>query len=280
MHADPPLGRNVLEQFGLRGDPTPLPGGSRPVYRVGDVVLKRLRSGSLEHDRSLDLAPWLAEVLASLHQVGFRMPRPLQTRAGRWLAEDNWTAWTYLEGQHATAQDVPACIDAIVALHRALDAAPKHPLLDHNQSVFGRADGACWSDAPGQGHPLLAPLLDALYALRRPLDGLAAQLIHADLNPENILIARGQAPGFLDLTPFWRPPEFAVALFANWIGPRRGDRRVLGAFAGVRAFDQLLIRAGIRMLLIVTDADASFVETGSEAQAARIILDYAASRHT
>ena len=273
MPDDPRLDTTVLDQFGRRGAPTPLPGGARPVYRVGDLVFKQLRPGSLEHDRSLDLVPWLFEVLASLPQVGFRLPRPVQTRDGRWLTEAGWSAWTYLDGQYATAEDVPACIAGIAALHRALGTVPPHPLLDRNQSVFGQADVACWSDKPSHVHPAVEPLLDALYALRRPVVGLAEQLIHADLNPENILIARGQPPGFLDLTPFWRPPEFALALFATWIGPRRGDPSVLRAFAGVREFEQLLIRAGIRMLLIrQTEMDG--FDTSSEAQAAHIILEH------
>jgi hypothetical protein len=106
MQDDPRLDSSVLEQFGLPDEPTPLPGGSRPVFRVGDLVLKQLRAGSLEHDRSLALAPWLFEVLASLPQVGFRLPRPVQTRDGRWLTEAGWSAWTYLDGRYATAQDL------------------------------------------------------------------------------------------------------------------------------------------------------------------------------
>ena len=267
------LASHVLEQFGVAGEPRPLPGGSRPVFRVGDLVLKRFGPGSLEHDRSLDLAPWLMEVLAHLPQVGFRIPRPVQTRDGRWLTDDGWTAWSYLEGRHATADDVPACTDAILALHRALRAVPKHPLLDHNQSKFGRADEACWGDTPDQVHPAVKPLVDALYGVRKPIDGLEAQLIHADLNRENILVAPGRPPAFLDLAPFWRPPEFALALFANWIGPRRGDPSVLRLFTDVRHFDQLLIRAGIRMLLIMTGQLDRF-ETSPEARAAQIILDH------
>jgi hypothetical protein len=121
-------------------------------------------------------------------------------------------------------------------------------------------------------HPEVEPLVGALYASRRPVNGLQDQLIHGDLNPENILVGPGLPPGFLDLAPFWRPPEFALALFANWIGPRRGDPAVLRHFAEVRHFDRLLIRAGIRMLLIMTDIDG--FEASPEARAARVILDH------
>ena len=118
----------------------------------------------------------------------------------------------------------------------------------------------------------VAPLIDALYAARQPIGGLQNQVIHGDLNPENVLIAPGQPPALLDVAPFWRPPEFALAMFATWIGPRRGDPSVLRHFASVRHFDQLLTRAGIRMLLIMTNLDG--FEAVSEARAARMILDY------
>jgi len=57
--------------------------------------------------------------LVALPQDGFRVPRPLHTVDGRWMT-DGWTAWTYVECRHATAEDVPACIDAVRAFHRML----------------------------------------------------------------------------------------------------------------------------------------------------------------
>jgi len=263
---------HVLEQFGVRGEPTLLSGGSGPVFRVGDAVFKRLHSGSLEHDRSVDLAPWLAEVLASVPQVGFRIPRPLQTRSGLWLTDEGWTAWTHVQGRPATVNDVPDCLPSIVAFHRALRQVPRHPLLDRNDSVYGRADVACWGGELASVRAEVEPLVERLRALRRPVEGLDKQLIHGDLNPGNILVARGLPPAFVDLAPFWRPAEFALALFANWIGPRQRDASVLRHFAEVRHFNQLLIRAGIRMLLIMTRLD--HFESRPEAGAAQMILEH------
>jgi hypothetical protein len=236
-------------------------------------VFKRVGPRSLEHDRSLDLVPWIAEFSTTVPQVGFRLPRPVQLPDGRWITADGWTAWTHVAGRHATRTDVPECIGGIVALHQALQTVPLHPLLRCNESTFGRADTACWGEKPDQVHPEVEPLVDALYASRRPVTGLQDQLIHGDLNPENILIAPGLPPAFLDLAPFWRPPEFALALFANWIGPRLGDQTVLRHFSAVRHFNQLLICAGIRMLLIRMTDPAGFAAS-PVARAARMILDH------
>jgi hypothetical protein len=95
--------------------------------------------------------------------------------------------------------------------------------------------------------------VDALYAIRRPLVGLEDQLIHGDLNPSNLLIVDGQPPGVIDIAPYWRPASFALAVFAYWIGPWRNRPDPLAHFAHVEQLDQLLIRAGIRMLLIMSE---------------------------
>jgi len=81
--------------------------------------------------------------------------------------------------------------------------------------------------------------------------------------------------GFIDLTPFWAPVDFALAMFANWIGPRRGDPSILQYFEDIPCFDQLLIRAAIRMLLVVSHLEGvEGWETSSEKRAAGIVLDY------
>jgi uncharacterized protein (TIGR02569 family) len=272
----PPLNRNVLEAFGIAGTPRRLSGGTRPVYRVGNAVFKLLHQTSLENSRSLRLYEWLAPYLHDAREDGYRLAKPIPLKRGGWLTRDGWTAWTYVEGTPATAADIPACIDAIRALHAAVREVPKHPLLEANTTVFGQADRACWGDRPAQVAPEVEPLVAALYALRRPIEGLIDQLIHGDLNPGNILVAPGQPPAFIDVAPFWRPVEFALGMFANWIGPREGNRAALDAFVTVPHFDQLLIRAAIRMLLIMTDV-TDFAAT-SERRAAEIVLDYVSGR--
>jgi Ser/Thr protein kinase RdoA (MazF antagonist) len=84
-----------------------------------------------------------------------------------------------------------ACIAAIMAFHKALNHLPKHPLMDDNRTPWGKVDRWCWGDQPDFVQPKLRALVSQLYALRRPVSGLKSQLIHGDLNPENILIAPG-----------------------------------------------------------------------------------------
>jgi Ser/Thr protein kinase RdoA (MazF antagonist) len=130
---------------------------------------------------------------------------------------------------------------------------------------------SCWGHKPEKIHPVIKPYVDRLYELRKPIPDLSQQLIHGDLNPQNILVAPNHAPGSIDMTPFWAPVDFAVAMFAKWIGPRHGDRSALHYFENISHFKQLLVRAGIRMLLIMTYFEEW--ETSSEKEATEIILE-------
>jgi hypothetical protein len=88
-----------------------------------------------------------------------------------------------------------------------------------------------------------------------------------------VLIAPGQPPGFVDFTPFWDPVDFAVAMFANWIGPRSGDVSVLRCFEEIPHFYQLLLRAAMRMLLVVSElAGVEGWEDAPEQRAAELVL--------
>lgn len=69
--------QHVRAMFRLEGPAERLPGGSRPAYRVGNVVVKQLHARSLETGHSLELAPWLAGELAQVEEKGFRLARPL-----------------------------------------------------------------------------------------------------------------------------------------------------------------------------------------------------------
>ncbi|MCP4540566.1 MAG: phosphotransferase [Chloroflexi bacterium] len=266
---------HVRQAYRLTGSAHRLTGGSQDAYRAGDVVVKRLVSTSLENPHSFQLAAWLVEQIVDITEDGFRIARPVASCDGAWMTGDGWMAWTFIEGRQASDKDVPAIIDAVRALHRALRSIPKHPLLDQNNSAWGFAHDHCLGSCPDWVHPVLKDWIDALYAKRRPLQPMACQIIHGDLNHENILIAPGLPPGFIDLTPFWASVDFALAMFANWIGPRRGDPSVLRHFEDVPQFDQLFIRAAIRMLLVVSDLDGvEGWETSSEKAAAEIVLDY------
>ncbi|MEM7033697.1 MAG: aminoglycoside phosphotransferase family protein [Chloroflexota bacterium] len=265
----------VLYQFDLNAEPTQLEGGSQATFRVGDVVLKQVKETSLENNHSPKLMVWIAQFSQEIIQQGFRIPKPIAMSNGDLINEDGWTAWTFLAGRHAQLDQVPQCITAILDFHKALKNIANHPLMDDNRTPWGKAHQWCWGDKPDFVQPKLQDWVNRLYSLRKPISGLKSQLIHGDLNPENILVAPDLPPAFIDFSPFWAPPEFAVAIFANFIGPRQGDISVLKDFSEIKHFDQLLIRASIRMLLVMSELDAlDDWENCSEKKAAEMVIDY------
>jgi uncharacterized protein (TIGR02569 family) len=223
-----------------------LEGGEGRTYRVGEAVFRRV------DDDYLVEALWLADLLNGVHEDGFRVARPRPSRDGAWLV-DGWTAGKFLDGHHDYRGHIPAAIDAILAFHTAVQLVPRPDFLELDDGPFARADRCAWGRPPDRIHPDLIEDVLRLYALRRPVKALRDQVIHGDLNPDNILFADGLEPGIIDIAPYWRPPEFALAVFAYWIGPWRDDVGVLGHFADLEEFDQMLVRAALRMLLIMSE---------------------------
>jgi uncharacterized protein (TIGR02569 family) len=257
----------TLAAFGLEGaEPIPLPYGEDRCYRVGNVVLKYLAGDSTE------VAVWNADLHAGIREDGFRIAQPLPTRGGGWLTENGWSASTFLVGHHDYRQHVDACVSAIERYHAALAAHARPAFFDTLNHAFRRADRYAFGDRPAAVHPDLEEQVDALYAIREPLVGLPDQLIHGDLNPGNLLIADGEPPGIIDIAPYWRPVGFALAVFAYWIGAWRPQPELLTQFAHVEQFDQLLIRAGIRMLLIMSEF-GRLTDMGRYTRATRLILE-------
>lgn len=267
--------QDALDAFSIQASPEQLSGSSQPTFKVGNVVLKRVKETSLENNHSPELIQWIAEFSQALKQDGFRFPRARQTKEGKWITKDGWTAWTVVEGRHSTKEDVAGVIEGIVAFHKALAGIQKNPLMDENQTAWGKADRWCWGEKPEHIHPVLEPLVNTLYELRRPVEGLKSQLIHGDLSLANILIAPHLPPAFIDLSPFWRPVEFALGMYANWVGLRQSDLSVLKYFQHIKAFDQMLIRASIRMLLVMhVLGDLEDWGTCSEKKAAELVINY------
>lgn len=265
------LDAQVAAAFGVKREAKALPGTEGQTYRTGNVVL---RSG-VEKTALL----WKIEVLRHLQGDGFRVERPIRAHDDRWVV-DGWTAWTFLEGRAATPADAAVVSRGTQSLHKAL--APL-AYAHHLTEEAGLADREAWGDdpLPMQQPEQIDTSLRKLTALRRPVTGLRDQVIHGDLNYHNILIAPGQAPGFIDFSPYWRPSEFAAAIAAYWLGPYQGDTAVLHHFAQVRELEQMLVRVAIRQLRRLVEADG--LEYAEEfTQAADVVcqlIDQSPKRH-
>jgi uncharacterized protein (TIGR02569 family) len=255
-------GPAVLASFGASADPVSLPGGEGTSWRAGDVVLKpagdpRVARWIADLYRDLDpLGP-----LAADRDPGFRVPRPLRTAAGDWVAQDPpggaWVAWQWLPGEPASWAGVspswPRLIAASRAFHAALAGRPAPPWLGRDGSQWTIGDQVAWGERDPGSVLAAAPRslggqLRSLLAALRPVR-LPAQLIHGDLGG-NVLFAVGEPPAVIDFSPYWRPAGLALAVAAvdalTWSG---ADPAILGELAGEPELDQLLARAHVCRLV-------------------------------
>jgi uncharacterized protein (TIGR02569 family) len=250
-------GPEVLDAFGVSADPVLLPGGEGTTWRAGEMVLKPAGDPRV--------ARWTAEVyqaLAGRPDPGFRVPTPLGTAAGDWVAGDAetgaWVAWQWLPGEPADWAGVSPCWPRLIAasrsFHAALAGRPAPPWLGQDGSPWTVGDQVAWGDrdpgsvlaaAPGPLSGQLRSLLAALRPVR-----LEAQLVHGDLGG-NVLFAAGEPPAVIDFSPYWRPAGLALAVAAvdalMWSG---ADPASLDELAGQPELGQLLARAPVSGLVL------------------------------
>jgi hypothetical protein len=275
MRPDP----GVLAAFGAHADPVPLPGGEGTAWRAGEIVLKPAGDPRV--------AVWTAGLYRDLalltrhRDCGFRVPRPLSTTTGAWVAgapatgawaagapatgagvagapaTGGWVAWQWLPGEPADWTGVspfwPRLIAASRAFHAALAGRPAPPWLGRDGSPWTTGDQVAWGErdpgsvlaaAPGSLSGQLRSLLAALRPVRLP-----SQLIHGDLGG-NVLFADGEPPAVIDFSPYWRPAGLALAVAAvdalMWEG---ASPAALAELDGEPEWGQLLARALVYRLV-------------------------------
>jgi uncharacterized protein (TIGR02569 family) len=232
VKAGPP-GSAVLTAYGLTGPPVRLPGGQGTSWRVGPAVLKPL-------DMDPAVLLWHADVLARLRgRTDFRVSEPLPTADNRWTA-GGWTAWRYEPGAHAPGRwhDI---VDVGQRLHSALVDEPEPPFLAERTDRWAVGDRVAWGELPAtdvvRGRSV-SSLVEAL----RPV-ALRRQLVHGDLTG-NVLFDDDLPPLVIDLSPYWRPPEFATAVVvADALVFEGAGEEVAEPFLEDPWFAQCLVRA-------------------------------------
>ncbi|WP_424210702.1 aminoglycoside phosphotransferase [Streptomyces sp. BI20] len=200
----------VLDAFGARGRPEPLPGGQGTSVRVGDLVFKPTAAGPAE-----------AEWFAALHErlaghPGFRVPAPARAPDGRALVA-GWTAAAHLPGEPGPRGRWAEVIRAGRALHEALREEPAPAFLAARTDPWALADRVAWGEIEHGVRPELAASFARLRATGAGEPGrpptTPSQLVHGDLTG-NVLFTPGRPPTVIDLSPYWRPPAFAEAVVA------------------------------------------------------------------
>jgi hypothetical protein len=221
----------VLAEFGATAAPTRLAGGRGHSWAAGDIILK-----------PLDLLPEELDWLARASPAARGKPRlefslPLRGSSGH-LIEDGWTAFRRLAGEPD-----PSSWHELAAVARSFacsfETQTRPAFIDARMHSWARADRLAWgeptdnatdgepgdhglvSDAAALNDALLlnagahanaAPHLAALAHARQPVSDPSG-IVHGDLTG-NVLFDRGGASAVIDLTIYWRPVEYSVAIIA------------------------------------------------------------------
>lgn len=193
---------SVLRAFGVREPPRPLPGGQGSSWVAGDLVIKP-GGGPVDE--------WLAEVLTDLDANGFRLATPVRTLDGT-LSADGWVATRWLPGSDPDQTDPSTWLDILEAgraFHAAIAHLDRPRCLDTREDRWAAADRAAWGEYTIQ---FIAEFTDVSQRLRGALQPMGhSQVVHADLTG-NVLFSAGLPPAIIDISPLWRPPEYAEAI--------------------------------------------------------------------
>jgi uncharacterized protein (TIGR02569 family) len=193
----PPL--TVLRAFGVHAAPRLLTGGQGTSWIAGNVVLKP-DSGPVEE--------WLAEALIDVVADGIRLAEPVATGEGEWICA-GWSATRWVEGGEpdlTVASTWIEILEAGRAFHQAIAHLAGPRCLDARQDWWALADRAAWGERTIRFHPELADVSRRLQDSVAPLG--PSQIVHADLTG-NVLFGPCLAPAIIDISPYWRPPEYA-----------------------------------------------------------------------
>lgn len=231
---------HVLAGFGVPADglskarPVRLAGGEGTSWLAAGMVFKPAGDTAF--------AAYLAGLTHRVVERGFRVPRAVRSRDGRWVVA-GWTATQVVPGKEA-----PSRVDEIIrvgqAYHIALADERRPPLLASRDDPWAYADRVAWGEEPVVGDDRVYALQSELAVVRRPVS-MRCQLVHGDLCG-NVLFAAGQPAAVLDLSPYWRPVAWALAVVVvdgiTWYG---ADLSVLDRWSHLPEWNQMLVRAAM-----------------------------------
>ena len=239
---------SVLRAFGADQPPRRLTGGQGMSWISGDIVLKQ----------NVDpLHEWLAEALDDISLVGFRIATPVRTVNGT-VSWEGWAASRWVEGGEPDRTSPAAwlqIIEAGRAFHHAVAHLPRPAWLDARDDRWAVADRIAWGETSIQIRPEFENLGRRLRAATEPLAPRgASQIVHGDLTG-NVLVSPTLLPAIIDVSPYWRPTEYAEGVV------------IADALCWHRARPSLLDQAGVSVAAV---ARALLFRMATTSQAAAV----------
>jgi uncharacterized protein (TIGR02569 family) len=228
------LSDEVVQAFGAVGEPQRLVGGEGNSYLVGDLVFKP----TLSETETI----WRSELLSTISQNGFRVAEPRKTREGRWTY-GGWEAAAFLEGKEEKGRWKEKIAVSRI-FHSALKDVEKPRFIEKASHPWAVADRMVWGEQKLEYGQRLSVVMGQLMEMVKPIS-LPHQLIHGDMTG-NILFQDNLVPAIIDLSPYWRPAEFATAvIIVDSIVWEGADESLLSEMDNTVVSNQLLVRSAL-----------------------------------
>jgi uncharacterized protein (TIGR02569 family) len=239
---------SIVEAFDGKGTPELLQGGQGETYRIGNIVIKRCWD-AVETEG-------LSDIMNTVIQQGFRRARPIKSTSGYWII-DNWQAFEFIEGKLGIAGREKEALSGCHALNGALRKAyPSNdcpPWLKHRTNFWHVCNRIAWGEQKpsavmtSSSVSEIQPLFDRL----QNISELKSQIVHGDPGGGNVLFQKNEPPGMIDISPYWRPAGYSIAmLLADAVAWEGSKPEVLELGKNELHFQQLLLRAVLFRLSI------------------------------
>jgi uncharacterized protein (TIGR02569 family) len=248
-------------------EPTPVMWAARPAWHCratadrADLLIRPVADNAT--------AAWSASVLDTLHVDGVRIARPVRASDGRWVV-GGWAACRLEAGVVEPRHD--AVVEVAMRLHDALVTVPRPRLLDDRDDLLTVSASAAW----GERRLLLdmatgGELYTALAVHRRPVQ-LPAQVVHPELFG-SVLFDGDGSPAVVDLSPAWRPAEWAAAVVVvDALAWGDADDGLIDRWSHLAEWPQMLLRAVLyRLALHAQHPDASSRTLAGLERAVRLV---------
>ena len=239
---------HVRTAFGVKDvTPRPVMWAGRPAWRCGEVLIRPVPDNVV--------AAWSAGVLDGLQVEGTRVARPVRSSDGRWIVA-GWAACRYVAGTLEPRYD--AVLSAAAALHEATARVERPRLLDSRDDLLTRSAAGAFGERKLALEPAVGGTLYAQLAAYRTPIRLTPQVVHPELFG-SVLFGPDDVPVVVDLTPCWRPKEWAAAVVVvdalAWGG---ADVGLLHRWSHLDEWPQVVLRAVLhRLALHAQHPDAS-----------------------
>lgn len=173
--------RPPIESWGIDAGLRPLAGGHRNLAFV--TVCPKLRQQLVFKStrRTEPALEWLSAVQKIAEDVGFVVPRLIASQNGK-LVERGWTCEPYVDGNHASADELPYIRPQIVAFHAATKEIPQRPGFLSSQDLI---ELECGGDVDLRAMP--TNLVGRCRGLWSAVSEQTEAVIHGDINPSNLI---------------------------------------------------------------------------------------------